>query len=629
MCGITGIIGPEIKREKVEQAAHRQRHRGPDHFGCVSGASYCFCHNRLSIIDLSAAANQPLENERGILVFNGEIYNFRELSGQLFGNPSPTSDTRVLMELLQNRGAPILPELDGMFAFCLYDKTTGVALLARDRLGIKPLYYAEYGETFMFASEIKTLLELLEKCTSYRRDNDLNRAYVDECIACGHAESGNLPFKTIRELHPGTSMSVSLMRKERCITTPFFSIPATIADSQHAGPDSVAAAVSRLDELLNRSVEMHLIADAPVGILCSGGVDSSLVTAMAARVNPSVAIYHAAIDGERGELDFAQAVAGRYRLELAAIHMNAETYLSSLPDTIWHLDQPMYHPSDVSLFAIAQRAHADGIKALLCGEGADELFGGYGWHVNFARTLRTWRQTSKIGSLVNTFHRAVKTFRYADKFSPEEYFRYSGNYLTYTADNVIAAAKRTSLLRDRSSWELLAQLRTAYTGRDTTPELAALVTSNLYGHLSTLLQRNDRMCMMAGIESRVPFLENRVIDFALALDSSFKIRGKCGKYLLKKCAEAYLPRSVIYRKKAGFPVPWKKYLATADKALLLDGFCAHHLGARRDDMEFMTSHDPDLLYTLLATEIWGRLFVQRETPESIRSALLRDASCRG
>ncbi|MBN1576239.1 MAG: asparagine synthase (glutamine-hydrolyzing) [Chitinispirillaceae bacterium] len=623
MCGITGVLGSGIDaRRIVEHAAALQHHRGPDFSGSVATENYCVCHNRLSVIDLSPRSNQPFENDKGILVFNGEIYNFKSLSREHLSDDAPFSDAVVLFRLLQLKGASVLPLLDGMFAFSWYDKKKNTLLCARDRLGIKPFYYSLHDRMFFFASEIKTVLHLLENLTGYSRTDDINDGFIADIVAFGHAEFQRTPWRTIRELAPGTSLSIRVQDMRASHRT-WFSIPETIAAGrdEFIGRASIDQCINRLDALLSESVRMHLISNAPIGILCSGGIDSSLITAIAARERADAGIFHAAVEGQTGELPYARMVAAKYGLRLHTITMNRSLFLDALVDSVYHLDVPMYHPSDISLYAISQKAHTQGIKALLCGEGADELFGGYGWHVVFNATVKRYSLLKRISRLINNGYRAFKLFRYADFFDSEEFYFYSGNYLTYTNRNIPVFAKRNALLGNAQSWQLLRGLHHAYENLDRSPHLAAFCTSNLFGHLSTLLQRNDRMCMRASIESRVPFLENGVIDFALKLDSSYKVRGRCGKYVVKKLAERYLPRSVIYRKKAGFPVPWQKYIRDIDRRIFQDGFMQEYFHRSFEDMLFWTTHDENLLFTAIALELWGRLFVRKEPREQIRELL--------
>jgi asparagine synthase (glutamine-hydrolysing) len=517
----------------------------------------------------------------------------------------------------------IIPELNGMFAFAYYDKKKRELLISRDRMGIKPLYYTAFDRLFFFASEIKTVLHLLEHCTGYSRRSDLSREFIADIIVSGHAEFNRMPFQTIHELPAGTSLKVT---PEGTFSQPirYYSV----IDSITAGHSSFIRTagchetVGRLEQLLSESVRLHLISDAPVGVLCSGGVDSSLITAMTVESGNPINIYHATADDGPGELPFAEMVAKRYKLPLTTITMTAELFIDSLVDCIYHLDMPLYHPSDISLYAISQKAHTQGIKVLLCGEGADELFGGYGWHSLYRQTVRHYKFISKVSGAMNLAFRALKLFRHSDYFTPEEFFLYSGNYLTYTNHNLPTFAKRNALLRNRNAWSLLRELRIAYSGIDSSPDLAAFITSNLFGHLATLLQRNDRMCMKASIESRVPFIENNIIDFALNLDSSYKLHGMTGKYIVKKCAEKYLPHRVIYRKKGGFPVPWYDYVKKIDPRLFTNGFIADYLDLSSEDIAFWSRSDVNLLFTAVSLEIWGRLFVLRENATDIK-ALLR------
>jgi asparagine synthase (glutamine-hydrolysing) len=463
---------------------------------------------------------------------------------------------------------------------------------------------------------------MLAGVSGYERYADVNMEYIEQIVAFGHATLQHQPFNVVKELSPGSCCTLQCDRFTTSQSS-YFTVPQTIAANagRFIRQESDRTCIAKFDALINKSVQLHLTSDAPVGILCSGGVDSSLITAIAAKNGANIRIYHATVNNGPGELPYAEMVAKRYKLELHTIVMNPAAFLDALVDTTYHLDAPMYHPSDVSLHAISQKAHEHGIKALLCGEGADELFGGYGWHSLFSNSWNTFPLLKKVSRFIDNCYRAFRLFRHADYFDRQEYFRYAGAYLPYSNSNIPLFAKRNALLRSGNAPLLLQELCNAYTPADSFPQLAAFITSNLYGHLSTLLQRNDRMCMRASIESRVPFLENDLIDFALHLDSSYKVRGQTGKFIVKKCAEAYLPRPVIYRKKGGFPVPWQEYIRQVPLKLFSGGFTAHHFKLPHDEIIRWASADTELLYTAIALEIWGRIFVAGEPLDRIKDLL--------
>lgn len=622
MCGIAGIIGQTDRcaTDALINAAHLQKHRGPDNFGYRISPQYALFHNRLSIIDTSASANQPIEDSRYILVFNGEIYNFPELAQQKLPeeNFDHKSDTLVLFSLLKKFGHSIISELNGMFAFAFFDKERNCCLLARDRMGIKPLYYFVNKKMFVFASEIKTALKILESADGYIPKQCVEPRTLDTILSIGYGEMQLVPFRQIVELTPGCWCTVECQDTNSLSCKPYFSIPNQINISKCSRKDSL---ISELDQLINKSIDLHMRADVPVGTLCSGGLDSSLITALATKRNPSLKIYHADFEGPGTERAYAEYVAKYLKVDIEYVTMDANTFLGQLPAAVWHSDIPIYHPNDISLYAIAEKAKSDGVKVLLCGEGADELFGGYPWHRYYKNLLRF----QKIGHLIpnNLKCSILLSFTYLSKFfTRNQLLSLSAGHINYTNKNLADFTKRNVFLRNPSVISIIDELRSCYRF-DSNPELAAFITNNLYGHLSSILHRNDRMCMMASIESRVPFIENELIRFALNLDSSYKIKGKESKYLLKKVAETYLPHKIIYRTKMGFPVPFERFMQKCNNEIFNDGFLCNFLSVSSKLLLSQITLDPMFHFHALSVELWGRMFTDNTKPSDLTEKIIR------
>lgn len=613
MCGIAGILGKyrtELN-DTFKKIAQIQCYRGPDYFGCLFDQDLAVFHNRLSIIDTSAHSNQPYEDSDNILLFNGEIYNYKELAQKRLGEEfhQVNSDTIILFHLLKKYGKTIIKDLNGMFAFVFINKKEQNCLMARDRMGIKPLYYVYENNAVIFASEIKIVVKFLSVHNNYDVKTEVNFRALESIFILGSGEFQQIPFQKITELKPGTLGKIDYCENNKIYIESFYSINSLLGTGKKVHKKGLPGLIVDLDKCIHDSIGLHLRADVPVGTLCSGGLDSSLITAIASSKIPSVKIYHADFEGPGSERSYAESLAKYLKLDIKYVTMDEGTYLRLLPKAVWHSDVPIYHPNDISLYSIAECAKRDGVKVLLCGEGADELFGGYSWH-RFFKNLDKFSNifskvpvTGKIKLLLNFLFMAKN-------FTKEELLFISGVHLNFTDTNLSEFSIRNLLLRNPESLMNIGSLENGYEKLgDTNPRLSAFISNNLFGHLSSILHRNDRMCMMASVESRVPFLENNLIDFALTLDSEYKINRKESKYLLKKVAEKYLPKNIIYRTKMGFPVPYDKYLKSCNNAIFDNGFINNYLGISSNILKGLFRNNPMLHFHLLTTELWGQLFV--------------------
>lgn len=621
MCGIYGQFrfrdtpDPQTCLRRLALLAHR----GPDHRGHFSHGGIFLGHARLSILDPEPDAHQPFGADAQRLIYNGEIYNFRDLRSQIpDASWSTQSDTEVLYRLLQRQGESCLPQLNGMFAFAYWNKGEGgetpSLLLARDRTGIKPLYYRIDQDGLEFASEIKAfeITPPPEKlCT------------LKEVLARGHIGLGELPFPEVRELEPGHCMRMDLVSGKWELRA-FAVLPSRVNPDRLQALRNSRSLASELEKRLENSVDLHLQSDAPLASLCSGGVDSTLLSALALKRRKDLPLYHCGVEGPGGEEDFARRAARHLSTDLIVERMGPVDFLELLPQATWHLDLPVYHPNDMSLYLIAKRAHRDGIKVLLCGEGADELFGGYSWHRDFARLLRGRARLARFG---NTAERTWKRIRALSDFwlgkphyTVEETTRFAAAGLCYPPPGIDGIFKGYALFsEDFRAWKRWDDSLRAYAGRVPAEEASvqALMLDNLQGHLRSILHRTDRILMANSIEGRVPFLENSLLDFGLNLPLSAKLRGNKGKFLLKEVARKYLPAFIINRPKMGFPVPWERSLPQKPE-ILENGFVAHWTGLNTEQLQTFHLGDPLLRFRLIALEVWGRIFVFDETPDSIR-----------
>jgi asparagine synthase (glutamine-hydrolysing) len=632
LCGIGIIvsrknISESELREKLERINVVQRHRGPDHSGCHFHPNVGLCHTRLSIIDLSEKANQPFVSEDGnsVIVYNGEVYNYTDLREDLskLGYHFETrSDTEVLLKAYVAWGADSFRRFDGMFSFGILDKAKNRLIIARDRIGIKALHYFIDHEKIIIASEIKSILKVAGHIP-------YSHGSVNDILLLGHIEGSRTPFQGIYTLPPGTYAEIDLLAFS-FENHPYHECLKEVAAEEYESNRKLSASrlSQNLDGLLQDSVRSHLTSDAPLGSLCSGGLDSSLITAIATKFDSDIELYHAGVEGGGGEERYAKLVADHLHLKIHTVAVNKRVYLDNLVAAIYHSDVPTYHPNDIPLYLVCKLANSHGVKVLLCGEGADELFGGYPWQIDFVRSLirRSWIGDRFLKRLRRRL--ADVGFRHVDfpDRSLSDYVYSAGVTQPYGyIGNFMIMKNYAFLWNDGETLRRWNAILDSYHFLESLPEKCgnALLLDNMFGHLGSILHRTDRMGMMASIENRVPFLENAIIHFALNLPLKFKIKGGSGKWLLKQVAEKYLPKNTIYRSKQGFPVPWAEYISYKP-ALFRNGFMSEHFGLSHDLIGRVASGDSFLLFRLLAMEIWGRLFVRGEDLSSVQELVCRD-----
>ena len=620
MCGIAGIIasaGTQPESEQLETLRRLIAHRGPDDSDIVVEGRAGLVHTRLSIQDLSNSAHQPMwsEDRRHCLCYNGEIYNFRELRRELEAAGHrfrSTGDTEVLLRACIEWGVEAtLPRLDGMFAFALYEVESDRLWLARDRMGIKPLYYAERDDRLIFASEMKAVRALLGEVAP-----DL--PVILSLLEGASPWEPWTPFQGILALQPGHFMCIDAHPAE-VVQQPYFRIIDAVDEALYREQDgwTLQQATDRFRSLMTRSVEIHAISDAPVAALASGGIDSSLISALAQKFIPDIALYHADVVGPMSERAFARQVAEYLDAPFHAAEMHGEDYVSSLVETTWYHEMPSaYHPNDVPFQLVARLAHENGIKVLLTGEGADELFLGYG-------------PSSK----------AILRDRIASLFALG---RPLLGRLGGLLGKLYPPARRRSVIEDLASRAGIQAWRreseSAYAFVHDPVERNALIDGLFVqrGHLNSLLQRNDRMGMMHALESRIPFLENEVVRFAVNLPVRFKhpmkwreiLRGNPltrNKTVVRRAARDLVPESITTRKKLGFPVTPMDYLRL-DAEFLRDGFLQHLLGIGHEGMKAsFEAADDDLRWNLFSVELFGRLFFLGEDRAMLQQKILAHA----
>ncbi|MFQ1928303.1 asparagine synthase (glutamine-hydrolyzing) [Aeromonas veronii] len=618
MCGIYCKL---YKSEDVQPNTRYEdkttllKHRGPDCQQVVYRKNVVMGHTRLAILDTRNAAAQPYKNDRAMLVFNGEIYNYRELATQYLTDIElqTTSDTEVLFELLNRMGTSAIAKLDGMFAFAYMNFVTQELIVARDISGIKPLYYIETDDAIEIASEIKSL------------DYVISREKLKDQIRVGAFQDNNLPYQNVTILEGGTQLTYSRHQAKSQLST--FANPLFFIDNsvfQRRKTQSLSSLVDELEMLVVNNVKSHLVSDAPLATLCSGGVDSSLISAIASQAVP-LDLYHAGVDGGGGEEEYAEMVSKHLGKNIIYEKMTAEKYWSAFPYLTYISDLPIYHPNDVSLHCIASKAHCNGIKVMLSGEGADELFGGYSWHQRQMKQYRLARIfASKKSLLTRLSGDYAKTLRNGfEQFTVEDIANYMPLGLGYfDMSNDLMMRSFLFESQDFANWKRLSAIQEQFDTLATTAfekHMLSAIHFNFYGHLGSILHRTDRILMANSIEGRVPFLTKEIIDFSMNLPLNLKINRrirKDGKYLLKKLAERYLPEKVIYRPKAGFPVPMQEYVQPIER-IFENGYVMEFTGMSLRMLKEFYSANPYLKFRMLALEVYGRIFIRHEDYRNI------------
>ncbi|MDB5322680.1 MAG: hypothetical protein JWN40_4311 [Phycisphaerales bacterium] len=611
MCGIAGIIRFDDRPADVAMLARmsgRVAHRGPDGSGIYAAGPVGLAHRRLSILDTSAAAHQPMwDAERTAAIsYNGEVYNYRELRASLaaLGHRfESTGDTAVLLAACQTWGVPeAARRVNGMFAFAYWDARRREMWLVRDRVGIKPLYYHCSAERVLFASEIKALLGEVD---AQPDENALTALLMRIPL-----HDPNTPFKGIRAVEGGQAIRFDAAGRVEPRT--YFSLADAVDPELYASVDRMSDrdVVSMVDERVRESVALHAASDAPVGTLVSGGVDSGLVSSLAGAHLPGLNAYHADVEGPCSELAWARETAREAGLPLRVLKLTHEGYVRALPQVTYFNEWPVcLHPNTVPFHLVCGLAARRGEKVLLTGEGADELFGGYAIFRAAARRRRLdlWRRRlcSVLGGVgLGRVGRLVEWATRGEGGSAG-----------------MRSAAATMLSRGRSLLPVhAAQEAYGFVADPVEREFHADLFGSLHGYLQSILWRNDRMGMAAGVESRVPYLENELIRCALNLPMRFKLRGRTDKWALRRAAERRLPRALSRRPKMGFPVDARTYVRPP-AAFFRGGFVEGVMDIGPRQLEALAAHQPDSYFDLMTAELWGRMFFGGEAADALSERL--------
>jgi asparagine synthase (glutamine-hydrolysing) len=633
MCGICGIFYRDSTRhvDPATLAGMNQQisHRGPDDDGFHVEANIGLAMRRLSIIDV-ATGHQPITNEDENLwiVYNGEIYNHRELRSELEakGHRYRTrSDTESIVHLYEEYGRECVQRLRGMFAFAIWNRREQSLFIARDRLGIKPLYYYYDGQTLLFGSEIKTIL------SHPGVKAEFNESTLREYLAFGYVTGEETMFRNIRKLLPGHTLELD--GAGRLEIQQYWDLEFR-EDSERRPRDYY---VKSYREMLEQCVSSHLMSDVPLGMFLSGGLDSSTIAAIATKLRREPIETFAVGYGEEefSELRYARQVAEHIGSKHREVRMSREDFFQALPLLTWHEDEPIVWPSSVSLYFVARLAR-ERVTVVLTGEGSDETLAGYARYVftlknsNMDGAYRSVMPGILRGMVRRGIHNSPLPAGLHRKLDHTFLARDGASWESCYFDNIrcaFCAHQQDELLTENAK----AQSASAYAGSmqhwnySSGNVLKRLLYTDIKTYLVELLMKQDQMSMAASVESRVPFLDHKLVEFAATIPAEYSIDGLAGKAILKSAAEDLLPHDIIYRKKMGFPTPWAYWLAgpqldELQKMLLeprslqrgffkkaaMERMFAEHRAGRRDH--------GNRIWRLLTLETWQRVFIDREWP---------------
>ncbi|MFC5558260.1 asparagine synthase (glutamine-hydrolyzing) [Ureibacillus thermophilus] len=549
MCGFIGYIHgtDEIDHHKtIERMMDTIIHRGPDSGGKHVDEKVSLGFRRLSIIDLSNAANQPLYNEDGsiVLVFNGEIYNFQELREELIEKGyhfKTKSDSEVLIYSYMEYGEEFVKQLRGMFAFCIWDKNRNQMMLARDGFGIKPLYYSNHTKdnTFIFGSEIKSFLPH----PSFIKE--MNKDALRPYLTFQYSAMDETFFKGVYKLRPAHYMIVKdgkIVKMEKYWDKKY-----------HAKDNTLEYYVEEIRKTVKESVEAHKISDVKVGSFLSGGIDSSYVTALL-RPNTSFSVGFKNYEKMFNETDHAKELSELLNIENKRTFVSADDVFEKLPTIQWHMDEPQSNPSSVPLYFLCELASKD-VTVVLSGEGADEIFGGYEWYQPSKRMEAYEKIPFGLRRIISNIAKKLPKNKYTNflvKGGQTIEERFIGEAVVWDEEDALNVLKPAY----RSGPSVHSITKPIYAEVPYEDDVTKMQYLDLNLWLpGDILLKADKMSMAHSLELRVPFLDKKVMELAKNIPTPYRVNEEDTKYALRQAALKELPEEWAKRKKLGFPVP--------------------------------------------------------------------------
>lgn len=627
MCGIAGFIDYENKDLLAEQANIIQKHRGPDNQSVWNDSYISLAHQRLSIIDLSEGANQPMHKDDFVIVFNGEIYNFKELrTRHLNGvNFATKSDTEVVLDMFIKYKEKCLDYFIGMFAFAIYNKSSNEIFLARDHFGIKPLFYTKTRQGFAFASELKTLLIIPDF------DRIVNIKSLTASLNYLWIPGNETMFENCYKLPPSHYLKIDINGS--------MDIHKYWELKENKISEDEDVLSKQLGDVLDDSIKRHLIADVPVSSFLSGGLDSSLISVVAQKYNPNLTTYTIAtahkdkkIEHMPADEKFANFIAKKFSFDYNEILIDSDI-IKNLPLIVRSLDEPIGDPAAINTFLMCSALKAKGVKVVLSGMGADEVFFGYR-KMKALLTAKKYKKypgfIKKIVELVVDYlpvrimGKGLRLSRWSKKFitfanlpfdeayrmsysyySPEELKKILNHNYDVKVDELIT--DHSKIFNEKFHEDIINQM--CYTD------------INMF-MVGLNLTYTDRASMAASVEVRVPYVDKDVVSAGMGIPGKFKFRNKETKYILKKVAKKYLPDEVIYRPKASFGAPIRSWISNDLKIYVDDLLSIENINKRgylnaeyvREIIEKDRAGKEDnayRIYQLLTLELWFREFIDK------------------
>ncbi len=625
MCGICGKVGLDntarIEPALVEGMMRRLAHRGPDDKGLYFEPQAALGHTRLSIIDLNTG-KQPISNEDGTLwiVFNGEIYNYRELRSELLQKGhrfSTHTDTEVIVHLYEEYGAECVSRLRGMFAFALWDARSKALFLARDRVGIKPLYYSLNKTGLTFASEIKALL--IDPAIA----REIDPQVIDRFLTYLFTPGADTLVRGVRKLEPGHWL---LLQNGAVTVRQYWDLQFTPRPKN----GDFRAATEELTSLIRKTVCDHMVSDVPVGVLLSGGVDSTAMLSFAVQeTGQKVNTFTVGFEGKDvvDERPYARLAARRYGNQHYEMTITAKDFSDFMPRYVWHMEEPVFEPPAVALYYVTKLAR-EHVTVLISGEGGDEAFAGYQAYRNLV-----WLERIKaIGRPWNSVARRVleglghlpkleKFKRYSVLMEPAlQSYYFGGSSNPFRHFNPIKRDLYSEGFAERvdtqASSALTSEMFAKVAGQDRLNQMLYVDTKMWLP--DDLLIKADKITMANSLELRVPLLDHKVLEFAAGLPARYKLNGLTTKHILKRAFDGQIPDAILNRKKAGFPVPVQSWLQNEMKEFVWDVLMDKRAVERgyfdRTVIQRLLTNtsDPEysaFAFSLLTLELWHRSFI--------------------
>lgn len=615
MCGINGIIWKNslaVDKDLFYKSAKLTKHRGPDFTGKYDDKNIILVHHRLSILDLDKRSNQPFSNNQhsSVLVYNGEIYNYRALSEKHNLFLETTSDTEVLYSLI-NKPDFDYKELNGIFAFALYDKNKNTLQLTRDRLGVKPLYYYENDDIFIFSSEAKVIYNYLPKL-------EINYQALSEFVSFGSSISNETIIEGVKKLNPGSSLIID-MNDYSTKLKQFWSIKKEIAGNQiNLKYDQ---ALTKTRNLLEMAVERQCISDVQVGAYLSGGIDSSAVVALASKyTSKKLNTYSVSFDKNPvSELKLAAKIAKKYGTNHHEFEVSTNNIDDFLEELVFQYDEPFADPAMIPLYLMAKKA-SNFSKVVLQGDGGDEVFAGYGRHLDLKHY--TYRKT------IYNFLKVAYPNKEHRQYYAKKYFALSHSSFSHVMANLVQSdlqlnPNKLFLSKYHSKFQSIDVLK-QYKLKNENFKVLPLMQRMLYTDMEiilphTFLEKVDKVNMMHAIEARVPLLDNDLVNYVMQLPQDFKIKNSTTKYFLREVLKDIVPTEILKDRKKSFGTPIPEWLRTTLYDYTMDIFekseklnfpinyteVKNMLKNHKSNKE---NHNSSIIWRVLILSIWFNLY---------------------